>query len=113
MSCGACCASFRVSFYWAETTDATANGVPAELTEKVSALRCAMRGTAEDPLRCIALRGNVGVQVHCTIYERRSSTCREFAVAWAQGQSNEICDSARLRHGLTPLPNPHIVTTST
>lgn len=110
MQCGACCASFRVSFYWAETTAANAAGVPVELTEKISAHRCAMRGDAHDPLRCIALVGIVGERVQCTIYTQRSSTCREFAVAWAPGRPNERCDQARLRHGLTPLPKPRIVT---
>lgn len=35
MSCGACCAYFRVSFYWAEADDA-GGSVPAQLTEPVT-----------------------------------------------------------------------------
>lgn len=35
MTCGACCACFRVSFYWAEGDDASGR-VPASLTEPVT-----------------------------------------------------------------------------
>ena len=35
LDCGACCASFRVSFYWSE---AEARGLPAEMTEQVEYL---------------------------------------------------------------------------
>ncbi|ENJ4382725.1 YkgJ family cysteine cluster protein, partial [Salmonella enterica] len=35
MTCGACCAYFRVSFYWAEGDDASGR-VPASLTEPVT-----------------------------------------------------------------------------
>ncbi|ENO4720751.1 YkgJ family cysteine cluster protein, partial [Escherichia coli] len=37
MTCGACCAFFRVSFYWAEADDAGGN-VPVSLTEQISPL---------------------------------------------------------------------------
>ncbi|MGN2398423.1 YkgJ family cysteine cluster protein, partial [Klebsiella quasipneumoniae] len=40
MTCGACCAYFRVSFYWAEADDA-GGLVPAALTEPLTPfLRC-------------------------------------------------------------------------
>lgn len=35
MTCGACCAYFRVSFYWAEGDDASGR-VPASLTESIT-----------------------------------------------------------------------------
>ncbi|EJF2880940.1 YkgJ family cysteine cluster protein, partial [Escherichia coli] len=35
MTCGACCAFFRVSFYWAEADDAGGT-IPARLTEQIS-----------------------------------------------------------------------------
>ncbi len=74
--CGACCAVFRVSFYWAEADDAEGGTVPVALTEPVGAhFRC-MRGTAMSPVRCVALVGEVGQQVGCSIYPLRSSTCR-------------------------------------
>lgn len=44
MTCGACCAYFRVSFYWAEADDA-GGLVPSALTEPLTPfLRC-MSGT--------------------------------------------------------------------
>jgi Fe-S-cluster containining protein len=97
MKCDACCASFRVSFYWAET-DAHPDGtVPQALTVAVSPHFVAMRGTDQRPTRCVALHGDIGHRVACTIYEQRSSTCREFSL----GDSR--CEAARLRHGLPPL----------
>ncbi|WP_187171437.1 YkgJ family cysteine cluster protein, partial [Enterococcus faecium] len=72
-SCGACCAHFRVSFYWAEADDAPGGTVPAALTRQVSPqLRC-MAGTESRPARCVSLQGEVGRQVSCGIYPLRSS----------------------------------------
>jgi Fe-S-cluster containining protein len=45
LTCGACCASFRVSFYWAESDEAAVDSVPAALTCQVAPLLCAMKGT--------------------------------------------------------------------
>lgn len=56
MTCGACCAYFRVSFYWAEADDA-GGLVPAALTEPLTPfLRC-MSGTNQRQSRCAALSG--------------------------------------------------------
>ncbi len=94
-SCGACCASYRVSFYWAEADDAPGGIIPAHLTEMVSPhLRC-MKGTATKPVRCIALKGEVGKQVSCSIYSQRSSTCREFDVFEPDGSPNPRCAALR------------------
>ena len=92
LDCGACCACFRVSFYWAEAGDE--NGVPEGLTEKLTPHLLAMRGTNEKQPRCLALQGQVGERVSCSIYEQRPSPCREFEAG------TERCLSARLRHGL-------------
>ena len=47
MTCGACCAYFRVSFYWAEASDGGGT-VPVDLTEPLTPfLRC-MRGTNQN-----------------------------------------------------------------
>ncbi len=94
-TCGACCASFRVSFYWGEADDAPDGIVPAQLTEAVSPfLRC-MKGTASKPVRCNALEGEPGKQVSCSIYAQRPSTCREFDVLEADGSSNPRCAELR------------------
>ena len=56
MTCGACCAYFRVSFYWAEASDGGGT-VPVDLTEPLTPfLRC-MRGTNQKQSRCVALQG--------------------------------------------------------
>lgn len=82
--CGACCAHFRVSFYWAEADDAPGGTVPVALTEAVSPqLRC-MRGTARTPVRCVALQGEPGHAVACSIYAQRSSSCRSVEPGDAQ-----------------------------
>ena len=102
-ACGACCASFRVSFYWAEASDAPGGTVPVELTEQVSPHRRCMAGTARGASRCIALDGTVGVAVSCRIYDQRSSTCREFDAWREDGRPDPRCTDARQRHGLPPL----------
>ncbi|UXH76576.1 YkgJ family cysteine cluster protein [Roseateles amylovorans] len=90
-SCGACCASFRVSFYWGEADDAPMGTVPVTLTQPVSPhLRC-MSGTQTQPVRCVALQGVVGQQVGCGIYAQRSTTCREVQ------PGDEQCLKARRR----------------
>ena len=102
-SCGACCASFRVTFHSAEL-DAFAGGcVPSGLTEQITADQACMRGTAAAPFRCVALHGTIGAAVSCAIYEFRPEVCREFSPLAAIGVGEAGCDSARRRHGLPPL----------
>ena len=105
LSCGACCAHFRASFYCGELRS-MGGTVPDELTERVAPLLAAMKGWADDPVRCVALAGEIGKCVSCTIYPLRSDPCREFPVAWADGSPNERCDAARCAHGLPPLIPP-------
>jgi hypothetical protein len=95
--CGACCASYRVSFYWAETDEAPGGRVPASLTEKLDPYQACMRGTIGEPIRCIALSGMVGESVKCNIYEWRPSPCHDL-LAGSDG-----CNRARIRWGLEPL----------
>ncbi len=105
LTCGACCAYFRVSFYWGEC--ASAGGpVPDELVVQVTPTRVAMLGTESKPARCVKLEGEVGKGVSCSMYEQRSSTCREFEASWVEGQPNEACDRARAAHGMAPLSDP-------
>jgi Fe-S-cluster containining protein len=103
MTCGACCASFRVSFYWGETDAVLGGFVPAHLTQPISPHHVAMLGTDQVQPHCIALQGTPGQQVSCNIYPLRSSTCREFTASWENGQHNPVCDRARARYGLPPL----------
>jgi len=103
LSCGACCAYYRASFYWAEADDVTPGGVPAQMTEKLNDFRRVMIGTNQSRPRCIALQGEIGSAVFCSIYENRSSVCRAFEPSWSNGKPNEHCDKARIAWGLSPL----------
>jgi Fe-S-cluster containining protein len=92
-ACGACCASYRVSFYWAE-----AEAVPPALVEKLTPVLGCMAGTNAAAPRCRALDGQVGEQVSCTVYAARPAPCREVQ------RGDERCARARARHGLPVLP---------
>ena len=93
--CGACCAFFRVSFYWAE---APLHGLPEEFCEPLTPHLVSMAGTNRAAPRCCALRGEVGDPVTCLVYESRPSPCREVR------PGDERCAKARAGHGLAPLP---------
>ncbi|AXY58774.1 MULTISPECIES: YkgJ family cysteine cluster protein [Acinetobacter] len=92
LSCGACCAYFRVSFYWAEGMP-----MPDSYTEPLTAVYSCMKGTNQKNPRCIALNGEVGQAVSCGIYEARSSSCKEVQIADAQ------CNKARRAHNMIPF----------
>jgi Fe-S-cluster containining protein len=106
LDCGACCAHFRVSFYWNEADPAAGGATPTELTEQLTAHYAVMRGTNRRPRRCIALQGEVGKQVLCAIHASRPSPCRVFQASWSDGVHNEHCDRARAAYGLAPLEPP-------
>jgi Fe-S-cluster containining protein len=65
-----------------------------------------MKGTLRGLIRCVALEGEIGKSVRCRVYANRPSTCREFAVSWEEGKHHELCDRARMAHGLPPLAPP-------
>ena len=102
LSCGACCGCFRVSFYWAECQSA-GGSVPDDRVTKIGPHHVAMIGTTAQPARCIALMGEIGDAVRCTMYAQRSSTCRDFPASWENGSPNPLCDKARAAYGLPPL----------
>jgi len=96
LSCGACCASFRVDFA-ADELDEHGGSVPTGLAVEVTGNTCRMRGTDHSPARCAALTGRLGERVACGIYEWRPSPCREFEAG------SDACGTARARHGLQRL----------
>ena len=96
LTCGACCASFRVDFAVEEMQE-MGGTVPGGLAGEVTATTCRMRGTDHVPARCAALTGKIGEKAACGIYEWRPSPCREFEAG------DDACHRARLRHGLPPL----------
>jgi Fe-S-cluster containining protein len=104
ISCGACCASFRASFYWMEGADMTPGGVPVELSEDFNDRFRIMKGTNCKTPYCIALKGLIGFEVSCMIYEQRSTSCRDFMPSYYDGVThNERCDQAREKYNLPPI----------
>jgi Fe-S-cluster containining protein len=61
LTCGACCASFRVDFSVYETQE-LGGDVPDGLAVDVTDTLRRMRGTDHSPPRCAALTGKVGTQ---------------------------------------------------
>ena len=102
ITCGACCAYFRASFHWSECSDGYGQ-VPVELTENLTPHRRVMKGTNSSQPWCIALEGEIGNCVQCTIHPVRSTVCRDFKYSYEDGIPNERCDQARLAYGLQPL----------
>ncbi|MBU0481418.1 MAG: YkgJ family cysteine cluster protein [Proteobacteria bacterium] len=103
LDCGACCAMYRASFYWAEADDVSENGVPVEMTRQLTPFRRCMLTTEPGGDRCVALLGVIGRRVSCSIYERRSSVCRDFPASWVNGVCNDRCDRARATINLPPI----------
>lgn len=95
-SCGACCAHYRVSFYWQE---AEQRRLDFSSLHQISPWRVCFSGTESLPCRCAHLSGTVGQQVSCGIYAQRPSPCREVQAGDAK------CLRARAAKGL-PLSPP-------
>ena len=73
------------------------------MTEQVTPHMVAMKGTNQKSPRCIALTGEIGRSVACSIHTVRSSVCRAFPASYSDGEHNVDCDRARARVGLVPL----------
>ncbi len=102
--CGACCAAYRVDFHPAELAKTVqSTGVPAEMAIVLTPKLMRMKGTDETSPRCVALTGEIGQQVGCSIYADRPSPCHEFNPWAALGIVDEACNRARQRHGLPPI----------
>jgi len=95
LSCGACCAAYRVSFYWSEAREL---GLEEPFIEKFNSWRTCMSGTNKQSIRCRALQGVIGREVFCIVYSKRPSPCREVQ------QGDDKCNRARGKHGLGPVP---------
>ena len=98
LTCGACCASFRVDFSVYETQE-LGGDVPDGLAVDVTDTLRRMRGTDHSPPRCAALTGKVGTQAACGIYDCRPPPCRAFE------PGSPACERARQRHGLGAYPD--------
>ncbi|WP_353235360.1 YkgJ family cysteine cluster protein [Diaphorobacter ruginosibacter] len=102
LTCGACCASFRVDFSVEETQERGGH-VPDGLVVAVTDGTARMRGTDHAAPRCAALTGTVGTRAACGIYEWRPSPCREFEAG------SDACIRARARRQLPPLSDGFIL----
>lgn len=80
--------------------------VPVALTERVNDRLICMQGTNRKNPRCVALSGEVGVAVSCSIYPQRPSPCREFPALLEDGVINPECQRIRALHGLPPIEPP-------
>lgn len=103
LTCGACCAYFRVSLHWSEADPGMGGTVPHALTEPLDPHRLAMRGTWEQRPRCVALDAEIGVRSRCTIHPQRPSVCRDVQASWEFGAASPQCDKARRGWGLPAL----------
>ena len=103
LSCGACCAYFRIAFHWSETDPFLGGSVPAQMSTKLDPHRVAMRGTDRSSPHCVALIGVVGAHASCSIYARRPSVCRDLVPSWEHGEASPQCDRARQAHGMLAL----------
>ena len=103
LSCGACCAHFRVALHWSEADPALGGTVPSELTEPLRRHELAMRGTSRPRPRCIALDAEIGVRSRCAIHPVRPSACAAVQASWETGHASAQCDKARIAHGLPTL----------
>ncbi len=80
--------------------------MPSDYVEPLTAVYSCMQGTNQKQPRCIALDGVIGQQVSCTMYEQRSSSCKEVQAGDAQ------CAKARQAHNLIPLIDIDVMTPS-
>lgn len=103
LSCGACCAHFRVSLHWSEADPGLGGRVPFELTEPLRAHERAMRGTSQSSPRCIALDADIGRYSRCTIHDRRPSVCARVPASLEFGARSSQCDRSRAAYGLPAL----------
>ncbi|MFC4729219.1 YkgJ family cysteine cluster protein [Coralloluteibacterium thermophilus] len=103
LTCGACCAMFRVGFHWSEAAPELGGTVPPALTEVLDAHRVVMKGTWASKPRCVALDADIGRYSRCTIHPVRPSVCREVPASWEFGEASPQCDKARIAFGLPAL----------
>jgi Fe-S-cluster containining protein len=103
LTCGACCAFFRVSFHWSEADPDLGGRVPLELTDSLRSHERVMRGTSQAQPNCVALDADIGRYSRCTIHDRRPSVCAAVPASWEFGAASAQCDKARQAHGLALL----------
>ena len=86
-SCGACC-SHRWSWPILKKDRSDAINIPPNMVRDDYPLMKTTNG------KCIALEGQVGCKVSCTIYENRPNACKSFKAG------SDLCKEARSKAGL-------------
>lgn len=89
ISCGACCA---YSDTWPEFGDEDdLDGIPESMCDcNAGRMRC-------ERDRCVALEGEIGRDVRCSVYEGRPAVCRDFEPC------TPACNTVRRHFGLAGL----------
>ncbi|KEC85779.1 ferredoxin [Acinetobacter sp. ETR1] len=80
--------------------------MPPDYVEPLTAVYSCMQGTNQKQPRCVALKGEIGQQVSCSMYEQRSSSCKQVHAGDSQ------CAKARQGYGLIPLIEIEVATPS-
>ncbi len=94
-NCGACCSYFRVIFDLRKNMH-----VPHEYIFQYENGEVAMKGAEIIFGKCEALKGTVGHNCSCEIYEDRPDVCRKFSIWNQDGTQNSECIKAREHNGL-------------
>lgn len=105
LDCGACCSHFRISFYGGESDAHPGGFVPDRLVVPINPVMACMKGTEKGGARCVALEGEIGVAIGCSIYAHRPTPCREYPVWLDDGTPNPDCQRLRAAIGKPPLPH--------
>lgn len=103
LKCGACCATYRVTFLKAELDGP--NNQLAKISKDNGGLWQIMPGTDKrhNPC-CNYLKGTIGRSASCGVYESRPSPCKIFKASYEDGVTEAPrCNEARRHHGLKPL----------
>ena len=52
--------------------------MPPDYVQPLTAVYSCMQGTNQKQPRCVALKGEIGQQVSCSMYEQRSSSANRY-----------------------------------
>ena len=89
--CGACCAAFRVDFA-ADELLSRGGTVPDGLSVEVNGSTCRMRGTDHVPVRCAALKGEIGQRINGVMISMVSGKALGYALFNLQDRGRMFID---------------------
>ncbi len=99
LECGGCCAYFhQVPVLITDPTPRALTWAVMESEDSEDDLEDLIRWLKREPVagRCVALDGDVGRRVCCTVYELRPNSCREFE------RGSDRCHAVRRMYGIEP-----------